>query len=99
MSPTENLQSRWRAVRLFERTDQPTEVCYIRDSFSCSVLGELEILPLTLSSQIFCLFIQELFLFVIGLCHPFWNDKDADSNVLSCIVDSADLPSLRTLEM
>ena len=68
-------------------------VCYTRDLYSFSVIGELEVPSLnSLRSELLCVFIAELFLFVIIIYHPLWNDNDADSQAISCIVDIVDFP-------
>ncbi len=66
-------------------------LCYVRDSFSYSVIGEHEVPSLScLKSEVLCVFIRELFLSVIVIYHPFWNDNDADTQAISCITDIVD---------
>lgn len=66
-------------------------VCFVRDTFSCCLIGEREIPSLvTLKSELLCVFIKELFLVVISIYHPFWNDNVANNTAISCLVDIVD---------
>ena len=71
-------------------------VCYARNSYSLTVIGEHEIPSLnSLKSELLCVFVEELFLIFAIVYHPFWNDNSADAQAISCLVDIVDFAFIR----
>lgn len=71
-------------------------MCYMRDSYSFDIIGEPQVTSLKcIKTEILCLFIKELFLFVIAVYHPFWNNNVADLEALTCIVELIDYAFLK----
>ena len=70
-------------------------ICYFRDIFSVSIISDDEVPSLhSAASEFLCLFFHDLFLVVVALYHPFWNDSTANHQAITLITDVADYASL-----
>jgi len=66
-------------------------LCFVREAHSCQAIGEPEVPSIrTMKSELLCVFIKQLFLVVIVIYHPFWNDNATDNATISCLVDIVD---------
>ncbi len=64
---------------------------YHRDIFAASSISESQVPSLeNPKSEFLCLFFRELFLVLIAVYHPFWNDSTANQEAMTVITDVVD---------
>ena len=71
-------------------------LCYISDLYTCISIDSLSVPSLSnVASEFLCVFINELFLVLLVIYHPFWNDVKADELAISCILDVIDFSFIK----
>ena len=66
-------------------------VCYVRDTFSCSVI-DLNAIPSSSSSQteFLAILVNDIQVLVICVYHPFWNDSSAHRDAMTRLTEIID---------